>query len=1168
MATEALPVDAHASPSPRSRRAAEQFGLYAVARALASLQLTVFLLAAAIFLILVGTLAQIDHDIWHVVRHAIFRVWIARVDFQLFFPRSWSVPGFIYFPGGALIGLAMAINLVAAHCVRFKLQASGGRLVAGLVTLAAGVGVTWGVVQSGMNIGEPNAAPLLEWASLWKLIKIGLAISVAATIYPIIMLPDSRKTLWWSLVGYVFVGGGLLVWLLAHPEFMFHPASMRILWQLLKAGAAALVLLAACELLFHRRAGVVLIHFGIGMLMLGELIVAKSAEEGMMFIREGQTAHYVEDMRAVELAVIDASSAQEERVVSIPASRLKPGAVVRHDSLPFQIKVSQYFKNSTLKRREQERPAEGENDQTASRANWSGTGADFSVEEAPIHTGVESAGGVDFAAAIVECENREDGAPLGKLLLSQQAAYEKIRERIVVAGRAYDLALRFKRSYKPYSLTLKDVRTDYYPGTKKPRNYSSDVRFVDADREIERDVLIWMNNPLRYEGETFYQSKVVADSDQTEMTGLQVVENPNWMLPYVACMVAMVGMGSHFSRMLPNVFKRDRLAPATIRRWSQRDGVVVTSVLAIAGLWYASEWRKTPQSNSDGMRFDQVGQLPVVYEGRIKPLDSVARNTLQAISMKQVFKDENGKPQPAIRWLLDAIAKPEESKKHRVFRINSAKVLGLLKVEPNDGFVYSVDDVLKNYAGFEEEVARVRRSRAGAKDKTESSPGDMQILETSNRFGLFMHVVTAMHAPPLRAESLSDDLLAAIQTEQQIEQEDSQPPRIVPPLGDGGTWKSYRSAKLTSMAQQFLKQPGNDAALSRLDDVFVAYADGNAERFNAAVAAYQDWLRDNPPAGWTPGQSRFEQLLNRAEPFYYAAVFYAGAILLALLSALFWPQALRRAGFALVLATLVLHTFGLAARIYVSGRPPVTNLYASALFVGWAGVVTAIILERWLKNSVGVLLGGLIGSLTLLIAHNLSADGDTLNVMEAVLDTTFWLATHVIIINLGYAATAAAGLLGLIYCCLLIGMSLTPGLKTTLYRSIYGVLCFAILFSLIGTVLGGLWADDSWGRFWGWDPKENGALIIVLWNALVLHARWGGIVKENGLAMLAVAGNIAVTWSWFGTNLLGIGLHSYGFREGTAWAMAGFIATQLIVIFLTMLLGSNTSADKRRPAAT
>ena len=96
---------------------------------------------------------------------------------------------------------------------------------------------------------------------------------------------------------------------------------------------------------------------------------------------------------------------------------------------------------------------------------------------------------------------------------------------------------------------------------------------------------------------------------------------------------------------------------------------------------------------------------------------------------------------------------------------------------------------------------------------------------------------------------------------------------------------------------------------------------------------------------------------------------------------------------------------------------------------------------------------------------------------------------------------------------------------------VYGIVCFATFFSFVGTVLGGIWADQSWGRFWGWDPKENGALIIVLWNAIILHARWGGMVQQRGLMCLAIFGNVVTAWSWFGVNMLGVGLHSYGFTE-------------------------------------
>jgi len=126
-------------------------------------------------------------------------------------------------------------------------------------------------------------------------------------------------------------------------------------------------------------------------------------------------------------------------------------------------------------------------------------------------------------------------------------------------------------------------------------------------------------------------------------------------------------------------------------------------------------------------------------------------------------------------------------------------------------------------------------------------------------------------------------------------------------------------------------------------------------------------------------------------------------------------------------------------------------------------------------------------------------------------------------------------------------------LGKSLAKMVYGIVCFATLFSFVGTVLGGIWADQSWGRFWGWDPKENGALLIVLWNALVLHARWGGMIRERGLMNCALVGNIVTSWSWFGVNMLGIGLHSYGFMDAAFWWLMAFVASQLLLIALGLL---------------
>jgi ABC-type transport system involved in cytochrome c biogenesis permease subunit len=276
--------------------------------------------------------------------------------------------------------------------------------------------------------------------------------------------------------------------------------------------------------------------------------------------------------------------------------------------------------------------------------------------------------------------------------------------------------------------------------------------------------------------------------------------------------------------------------------------------------------------------------------------------------------------------------------------------------------------------------------------------------------------------------------------------------------------------------------------------------------------------------------------------------------LFALFSWLLWPKTLSKMAFILLIGAFLIHTAGLIVRMYLQGRPPVTNLYSSAIFVGWASVLLCIILERLYKNGIGSVCGAVVGFVTLLIAHNLQLDGDNLEMLRAVLDTNGWLATHVVGEALGYSAMFLAGLIGIIYVFRgLFTRSFDETTSRSLGRMMYGVVCFATLFSLVATILGGIWADQSWGRFWGWDPKENGALLIVLWNAIILHARWGGYVRERGLALMTVFGNVVTSFSWFGVNMLGVGLHSYGFMDRAFGPLIGFVLSQFAIIGLGLI---------------
>jgi ABC-type transport system involved in cytochrome c biogenesis permease subunit len=516
----------------------------------------------------------------------------------------------------------------------------------------------------------------------------------------------------------------------------------------------------------------------------------------------------------------------------------------------------------------------------------------------------------------------------------------------------------------------------------------------------------------------------------------------------------------------------------------------------------------------------------VAESGRVKPVDAVARNLLRLLSERDSWKDGE-KTQSAVRWFLDVVTDeqggPERARKDRVFRIDHPQIRDALGLEEREGFRYSIEEFGDRLSKIQDKVKSAHDRQS---NEQELDAYEKQLLKFWNRLQMYS-----------RLASLED-------------------PHFIPPSGTHPEWQTIRDA---------LGQGNADA--HALVEIFGAYAKGDVAKFNQGVEAYLKKLDAERPGDVERG--RFESFFNRFDPFTQCATMYFIAFVLICISWLAWEKPLWNASMALLWVTFAIHTLALLGRIYLSGRPPVTNLYSSAIFIGWGGVFIALVLEHVFPMSIAMAVAALEGFCTLLIAYFLSFDGDTLEVLQAVLDTPFWLATHVTCITLGYATTFLAGTIGILYIARgLLTRSMTEEMRSTLARMMYGVICFAMFFSFVGTVLGGLWADDSWGRFWGWDPKENGALMIVLWNALILHARWGGLVRERGLAVLTVCGNIVVSWSWFGVNVLNKGLHSYGFTDSGKTALQIYVFSQLAIIAAGMLPRTAwKSPDAVRPEA-
>ncbi len=581
--------------------------------------------------------------------------------------------------------------------------------------------------------------------------------------------------------------------------------------------------------------------------------------------------------------------------------------------------------------------------------------------------------------------------------------------------------------------------------------------------------------------------------------------------------------------------------------------------------------------NSPDVDIATFSELPVQVGGRIKPLDSVARNTLLILANRQKVITPQGITLSPIEWFMDLTMRPEVADTYKVFKIEFPDDLGLAGLAQKGQRHYSFNE-LTPY--FEEIRTRYQKINPEPKKRT---PYEKQIAKLNKGLTLYNQVMHSLGpiGKPERLDRLVDEYqtyIASIQPgldelrkQQAGETYDAEklarmiyfgddylrlsqtaylriipPPAPINPLDD---WKNVGLELLDVMQGESLSPYVTGYA-----SLTMAYRQKQPEMFNQTVEELrQRFIADFPN---DIDRIHFERLFNQIQPFYLSMLLYLLVFLVTCFSWLRWPETLNRAAFLILIAAFFIHTAGLVARMYIQERYGVfvTNLYSSAVFVGWGAVLLGALTEKFFKNGIGNAMAALVGFCTLIIAHHLSMSGDTLEMMRAVLDSNFWLATHVTVITLGYSAMFFAGALAMLFA--LQGVffrDFTKQSARSLSSMVYGVTCFGTLFSLVGTILGGIWADQSWGRFWGWDPKENGALMIVIMGAVYLHARWGGICKERGLMALAICGNIVTAWSWFGTNLLGVGLHAYGFTtSGALWTL-GFVLSQLFFIALVLL---------------
>ena len=583
-------------------------------------------------------------------------------------------------------------------------------------------------------------------------------------------------------------------------------------------------------------------------------------------------------------------------------------------------------------------------------------------------------------------------------------------------------------------------------------------------------------------------------------------------------------------------------------------------------------------------------EIPVLSEGRIKPLDTYARALLLQFSGRSSFQRK-----PAMEWLGRVLFAPALTYDDKVFLINNPEAATALKIEPEPKHRYSFSQLEpglekleelarladkieeKNRSVVEREVLRLYQNLMMYVRHTEA----LSFAFPSSEFQITDKEIIGQLNLPARQEvfsfydivSKAEILQRKIHRLHEIgrEQWSGQDKDFLRLMTNLYQWSmSYRDLPFhvvpTSVRDQeswlspqdaIDKEFFNEAVrreVGLLRDMMVYYWNGEQLPFDLAARSLKSSvvMRVGGKEGKAINKIPLELFYNKADFFLWAKLLYGLAFLVFLLSFFFPKVFARPLSLGVILAGLVFHCCVFVLRMMIMARPPVTNLFETFVFVSFISVVLGVIIELVNKRWLGNVVASVCGLVFLLIAEKFSAEGDTMQMLAAVLDSNFWLAIHVISITIGYAGCCVAGLIGHFYLLQGIRYPKEKALLESTYQNLIGTLGFGLMMTFFGTTVGGIWADQSWGRFWGWDPKENGALLIVLWCAIIFHAKVGRLIGPLGVAVGSVLGIAVVMWAWFGVNLLSVGLHSYGFTSGVATGLVVYVIIETVFLAVTV----------------
>ncbi|MCM8794316.1 MAG: cytochrome c biogenesis protein CcsA [Candidatus Omnitrophica bacterium] len=646
---------------------------------------------------------------------------------------------------------------------------------------------------------------------------------------------------------------------------------------------------------------------------------------------------------------------------------------------------------------------------------------------------------------------------------------------------------RSQRMQLPFAVKLLDFKRIDYPGTQIAEEFASDVELIDPRRGAVLRKTVSMNNPIRYRGYTLFQASYI--DGPVQATVLLTRNDPGTPLVFSGFLAVIGGMVLLFTSR-----------KGTPGRAAASARLLTLAATGLGLLWAQSAWAADEPFSEESRQ--TLERMAIQHNGRVKPFDSFARETVRLLT-----GCDRWERQPPLRTVLEMAAQPEKWEREPVLSVPFKPLresLGLAKE--------------KTHVSYQElvETRRLMQKLPAIVQKQQKEQS-LSMLENET-WDLYNRFVTL--------NGLFENRL-----------------HLVPPASSvERNWLPVLTPAGHPLEKQQAVRQGWNSLLSAIRSQDAPLIEKAAGELSAILTVLNE---KEYPAAW---RIDLELAYNRLEPFSLARWFYAAAFLL--LAASLSPR--RRwagaAGMGILSMGFLIHLAGITLRVILGGRPPVSNFFETILWLPFVGVIIALILERIYRVRMIALSAAFVAATALTLAEHVPLD-PSISPVVAVLRSNKWLTIHVLTIVASYGALALAAVLAHLYGIFFLRRAGEEILKQTdlfLYRTIQ----VGIVLLASGIMLGAVWANASWGRYWGWDPKETWALITLLWFLAILHGRIVGWVKPLGTALLTIGGFFLLLMTYYGVSFYLVGLHSYagGNAKPLPPLLVIYVAAELVFI--------------------